>query len=163
MDPMLEAFWFGVVVCGAWAISIFLTLPSEEDGITPWERLRVRYFVTSSQQPEDEAEIDVANSNATTATTPRNVIAMAQNDSNELLHRNELASKAEALAAIVAAGKVSQTEGIKLVFGVSASGSNPRYQEARQALHIALQRLQPAKYAPLTDEQRELREHLDLS
>jgi hypothetical protein len=145
------------VVGGVISLWFWLTHP-RADGITPWQRLRLRY-IPSRDEAEDLLDDDLVSSNATRAATPRNTIAMLQNDRNELL----LHAKAEALAAIVAAGKVSQTDGIKLVFGVGPSGSNPRYREARQALHIALERLQPgAHYPELTPEQIQTREELGL-
>lgn len=71
---------------------------------------------------------------ATTATEEQQSVATLQNDSNELLLR----AKAEALAALVLAGKVGETEGIKRVYGVAPSSSNPRYLAARDALKAAM-------------------------
>lgn len=93
---------------------------------------------------------------ATTTATPTNPIATPQPDSNALLLRN----KAEALAALVHAGKVGETEGIKLVFGCAPSSSNPRYLAARAALKEELAKLQPppapaARVIPMRDNGRE--------
>jgi len=67
-----------------------------------------------------------------------NLIAMLQNERNQLL----LVAKAQALAALVHAKKIGQTEGIKLVFGVSPSSSNKVYLAARDALQAELSRLE---------------------
>jgi hypothetical protein len=99
---------------------------------------------------------------ATTTTTPatsNNRIATPQNTSNELLLR----AKAETLAAMIHAGKVTQTEGIKLVFGIGPSSTNPRYQAARDATVAAVQRLKAAEtttYPELTPEQAQARQWL---
>jgi hypothetical protein len=86
-----------------------------------------------------------------------NGVAITQPDRNALL----LFAKAEALAALVKAGKVGETEGIKLVFGVNPSSSNPRYTAARAALKDALIKLEPPKFN-LTPEQIQARQALGL-
>jgi hypothetical protein len=95
------------------------------------------------------------------ATTSRqnnnNAIAITQPDRNALL----LQAKAEALAALVKAEKVGETEGIKLVFGVNPSSSNPRYIAARAALKEELFKLDPPKFN-LTPEQIQARQALGL-
>jgi hypothetical protein len=108
--------------------------------------------VEDEQNNNQEAPILPA---TTTTATSNNGIAITQNDSNGLL----LTAKAEALAALVKAGKVGETEGIKLVFGVSPSSSNPRYQAARAALKAELAK---NNYPPLRPEQQALRQHLGL-
>ena len=111
-------------------------------------------------EPEEEIAPVVAAPIAATTTTPatsNNGIATPQNASNELL----LKAKAEALATMIHTGKVTQTEGIKLIFGVSPSSTNPRYQAARDATVAALQRLKAdATYAELTPEQEAARQWL---
>ncbi len=91
----------------------------------------------------------------TTKTNRNNVIAITQNDpvpdSNALL----LHARADALAALVVAGKVGETEGIKLVFGVSPSSSNRAYLDARAALKAAIAKRQRPTYAPLKDGQQQ--------
>lgn len=102
-----------------------------------------RYFVvapelwSSSDLTEGEdAEIAPA---ATTPQNNNNGIAITTNDNNALL----LQQRARDLAAMVKAGKVGETEGIKIVFGEKASSTNPRYLVARDALKKALAELEP--------------------
>ncbi len=93
-------------------------------------------------------------------TTPQNSnngIAITATERNDLL----LQAKAEALAAMVLAGKIGETDGIKIVFGVSPSSSNPRYQAARSALKAAMERL-TNHYPNRTPEQKRAREALGL-
>lgn len=95
-----------------------------------------RYLIVNSDDDED-AEIPVVANVAAPAATPVAGVAMPQNASNALL----LQAKAEALAAMVKAGKVGETEGIKIVFGLTASSTNPKYAEARDALKAAQAKL----------------------
>jgi hypothetical protein len=53
---MVEAFWVAIVICGSWLIYVWFTHPSEKDGITPWQRLRLRYIPSSRRGPDDERE-----------------------------------------------------------------------------------------------------------
>lgn len=118
--------------------------------------------VTSNGRDQQNALPAVAPPPATTTTTPANVIATPATDNNALLLR----AKAEALAALVLAGKVGETEGIKLVYGVGPSSSNPRYLEAREALKAAMVKQAPdppPKFRPLTPEQQKFREEMGLS
>lgn len=85
-----------------------------------------------------ESNEDRPNSFATTTpATSNNALQSGATNSNELL-----IGQARALAAMVKAGKIGETEGIKMVFGVSPSSTNPRYQAARGALKDALARLE---------------------
>lgn len=86
---------------------------------------------TDEWEEEEDADDDVA---ATTATTQQQPIAIQQNERNALL----LHAKAEALAAMVEAGIVTETKGLQIVFNVRPSSTNPRYIEARAALHAEL-------------------------
>jgi hypothetical protein len=108
-------------------------------------------YVEPDEAPEREEP--VAPPVATTATIDPQPIAMTTTDRNTLL----LYAKAEALAAMVRAGKVGETEGIKIVYGLSPSGSNPRYTEARSALKAALGALE-RRYPTTPDEERAIQE-----
>src|SRR5260221_12459979 len=78
----------------------------------------------------------------TTPATSNNALQSVALSSNDLL-----LGPARALATMAGAGKVGQTEGIKLVFGVSPSPTNPRYIAARAALKNELPRLEsPARF-----------------
>jgi hypothetical protein len=93
----------------------------------------------------------------TTQQNSNNGIAITATERNALL----LQAKAEALATMVKAQKVGETDGIKIVFGVSPSSSNPRYIAARSALKDELAKLDPPKYR-MTPEQEKAREALGL-
>jgi hypothetical protein len=86
-----------------------------------------------------------------TTTDPQNNNGIAtpnppQGEGNELLLRG----RAEALAAMVKAEKIGETEGLKIVFKVSPSSTNPRYQVARSLLKEELARLEPGpQYRPV--------------
>lgn len=115
----------------------YLLLPEDAPG----------YYVDA----EDE-EVSPPPAPRPVAATPQNtgnVIAMSATDRNTFL----LVAKAEALAALVKAGKVGETEGIKIVYGLSPSGSNPRYVAARDALKEALIKLEPRKYRSTPEEE----------
>jgi hypothetical protein len=73
---------------------------------------------------------------ATIATTQQQSIAIQQNERNALL----LQAKAEALAAMVEEGIITETKGLQIVFGVRPSSTNPRYLAARAALHAELEK-----------------------
>lgn len=111
-----------------------------------------------SVMDESGAEVDDESLTTTTLQNDNNSIAITTTEHNALL----FAAKADALAALVHAGKVGETEGIKLVFGVGPSSSNKTYQAARELLKARLARLQPEKFK-LTPEQEQFRERLGLS
>jgi hypothetical protein len=107
----------------------------------------------SSEEDEgkDDARLSLAKSPAaTTQQNNNNPIAITQQNSNELL----LQESARTLAIMVHAGKVGETEGIKMVYGVSPSSSNPKYIAARAALKKELAKLDPPKYTDLDEQSR---------
>ncbi len=117
-----------------------------------------RLFIVNPQQRSQLLQRRVArrlHAATTTMQKPATVIAITQNDpvpdSNALL----LHARADALAALVLAGKVGETEGIKLVFGASPSSSNRTYLDARAALKAAIAKRQRPTYAPLKDGQQQ--------
>jgi len=87
------------------------------------------------EPPAEELEGENNNAVAPTATTSLQTIAKPQNDDNELL----LQGKAYALAVLVRARKIGQTEGIYLVFGEKPSSTNGRYLRARALLQEQLE------------------------
>jgi hypothetical protein len=109
-----------------------------------------------ADDPQSNADDDYREA-TTMPQNSNNGIAITATERNALL----LHAKAEALATLVKAGKVNETEGIKLVFGVSPSSTNPRYQAARAALKAELaQTVNP--YPQRTDAQQRAREALGL-
>ena len=107
---------------------------------------------------DERAELLGESLATTTPQNDNNGIAITATEHNALL----FAAKADALAALVHAGKVGETEGIKLVFGVGPSSSSKTYQAARELLKARLARLQPERFK-LTPEQEQFRERLGLS
>lgn len=128
-------------------------------GVSPWTAI-ARYVAVQimSNEIREIDEIDDESQATTSTQNNNNTVAITQNDSNALLFQ----LKAEVLATMVKAGKIGETEGIKLVFGVAPSSSNPRYLAARAALKEELMKLDPPKYH-LTPEQIKMREELGLS
>lgn len=107
-----------------------------------WAILRRYVTVRMLESFPQSNEFEEESPATTTQQNGNNGIAMPTTSNNALL----LQAKAEALATMVKAGKVGETEGIKLVFGVAASSSNPRYIAARAALKEELAKLEPQKF-----------------
>ncbi len=123
-----------------------------------WTRYTDKY-VMSRAETMTQADRAGSAAGATTGATVQQPIAIAQNESNESL----LVARMDALAALVIAGKIGETEGIKLIEGVSPSSKNKHYLAARDALHAAMRRRQPAKYPPLNNKQKAFRKSMGLS
>ena len=155
---------------GAFLIAFFyLTNPQEEGGLPRWRRwwdwfaaryLADRPIMSHPVGASDRTQPHENPAESTATTIPQdgnNSIAVSETERNALL----FAGKAEALAAIVHAGKIGETEGIKIVFGVGPSSTNKTYQAAREMLKARLARLQsPGR--TLTPEQRAARKELGL-
>lgn len=98
--------------------------------------------------PSAESRQIAQNQQATTTLQPdNNLIAITQNERNDLLQRG----RAQALATLVAAKKVTETDGILIVFGVKPSSSSKRYHEARAALRDELAKLQGPQYRAIDE------------
>lgn len=122
--------------------------------VRAWDRLMSRAGAEDADQNSNE---DRAFSPATTTpATSNNALQSNATYSNGLLD-----GQARALAAMVQAGKVGETDGIKIVFGVSPSSTNARYQAARAALKAELERL-TNHYPNMTPEQKQAREALGI-
>lgn len=124
-----------------------------------WNRLPTDDYDEWDDEESDTSKVVAApvagsNNNGAIAQQP---IAMPQNGRNALLHDGKVA----ALARMVVAKKVTQTEGIELVFGVKASGSNATYREIRDALKAELERLDHPQYPPLAEKERRVREWIE--
>lgn len=155
-DAINAGLWLG----GILLVYFFLSHRSEDGGATRWERWVGRYIMSPKERADRslESNEDWGDSPATTTQqNSNNGIATPTTDSNALL----LQAKAATLAAMVKAGKVGETEGIKLVFGVAPSSSNPRYIAARAALKEELAKLDPPKFR-MTPEQENARAALGL-
>jgi len=147
-DLITIILWLGLVTIGAFFVVVAIVLWPQIIQFTrafrsrhfrpgAWSEFVNRYADDMSSGAAwdggDEAAFDVA---ATTAITQQQSIAIEQNDRNALL----LQAKAEALAALVEAGAITETKGLQIVFGVRPSSTNPRYLAAREALHVELDR-----------------------
>jgi hypothetical protein len=119
-----------------------------------WERYCSKHVMSrpASMTAPDSDSVEVG-------ATVQHAIAMRQNAGNDSL----LVARMDALAALVIAGKIGETEGIKLIEGVSPSSKNKQYLAARDALHAAMRRRQPAKYPPLSTEQKQFRKSMGSS
>lgn len=141
-------------------IGAMLLIWGDRPGLAAAIRRRFAERVTSSDEgtPTDRYEREIA-SFAPATTTPQpdnNPIAITATERNALL----FAGRADALATLVHAKKVGETEGIKIVFGVGPSSSNKTYQAAREMLKARLERLEPKR--DLTPEQEAMRASLGL-
>lgn len=108
-------------------------------------------LITSSGEDGDGDNAVVASPlrpGSATPETERNGIAIDNNERNALL----FAGRAEALAAMVHAGKVGETEGIKIVYGCAPSSTGKTYLAARELLKARLARLAPEKYRELDED-----------
>jgi hypothetical protein len=174
-DRIAQAFWASVIVFSLIGVYFYLSQPAYDFGPTRWARWRAwfvqRYIagrsrpiadlLTSSEAGDPADDQPLLDDDPATTTTPQNSnngVAITQNDRNALL----LQTQAATLAAMVKAGKIGETEGIRLVFGVAPSSSNPRYIAARAALKTELAKLSPSPYPQRTPEQQVLREQLGI-
>jgi hypothetical protein len=155
------------VVIGLGAFLILINLRDIYETIVPIFRQGIRRYIairiTSSGAGYEDEEIEAENEAESPATTTQqndnNLVAITQTERNALL----LQAKAEALATMVNAGKIGETEGIKLVFGVSPSSTNPKYQAARAALKTELAKLEPGPVFRQTDGSQTTREGVVIS
>lgn len=90
----------------------------------------------------DEDENGIVVEPATKQQNNNNTIATPATNDNALLFQQRAAD----LALAVRAGKIGETAGIKLYFGVSPSSTSPAYIAARAALKVELAKLDPPKY-----------------
>lgn len=139
-----------VVAIGVAVVALLFASPFLwEQGVRLFRR-----YVTIRPTHDDRYAREIAEFRPAT-TTPQpesNAIAITETERNALLLRG----KADALAALVHAKKVTETEGIKLVFGVGPSGGSKTYQVARMLLKARLAELEapPAESYRELDEQR---------
>jgi hypothetical protein len=140
---------------GSIALLVLLGLSILSGKISAW--WAARHTPMSSYQPTVQRLGYPDPPQTTTATMEPQGIAIDDNERNALL----FAGKSDALAAMVHAGKIGETEGIKIVYGVGPSSTNKTYQAAREMLKARLARLQPEKFR-LSPEQEAAREALGL-
>lgn len=125
-DPAQTIIAYGLVTL------LFLLIGSITIGWLGDRRRRVMSKSASGEHAADGVAIA-----ATTTLQPATIDRNAVEPSNELLLRNQ----ARALAKLVKAGKVGETEGLQIVFGVRPSSTNVRYIEVRAMLKAELAHL----------------------
>jgi hypothetical protein len=155
MDKIDLAF-FGYIGTAAVVTAIAMVLVSNRDSWLPIVLSLMSRLADAARRENNNADRDHSPATTTPATS-NNALQSDATYSKALL-----AGQARALAAMVKAGKIGETEGIKIVFGVSPSSTNARYQAARSALKIELERLNNP-YPQRTEEQRRAREALGLT
>lgn len=105
-------------------------------GVKRFDRPRPSVMLRDDQWSDDDQDVaDDAQQDNNATTTDCN----DEFDSNTLLFRGQ----AIALAKMVKAGRVGETNGLHDVFDVKPSSTSPRYQAAREALKAELARLDP--------------------
>lgn len=173
MPPEVRALVFGLGAAAV--IAIVLLVFGERPGLAAAVRAWIggsagavfagdRNDMSSSgaEEAEEADENDEDQPATTTTQDDNNVIAITDNERNALL----FAGAADALAAMVHAGKVGETDGIWIVYKVKPSSSNKTYQAARTLLKARLERLrgpQPGTHRPLTPAQQAVRDNLGLT
>lgn len=165
MEPIgLLAFWFGVIVLTVALIggrALVVRFPEiahlARRAVTRFRRpahqpppivYRSVFTLRRLQQRQRLRHYSYVRARATTTIDAAKPIAIQQNDTNEAL----LLARADALAALIVADKVKQTEGIKLVFGLSPSSTNKLYSDAVAAVKASVARRQ-MRYPPLVNNQ----------
>jgi hypothetical protein len=153
-------FWAGMGFGAIVLVLHFLTSVQVDHGPMRYERWRAAFVMSRDRRAARREQSNQEPDFSQTTTTPATSNDALQSDAT--MSKLLLAGQARALAALVKAGKVTETEGIKLVFGVSPSSTNARYQAARAALKTELARLDN-HYPQRTDAQRQARDALGLN
>ena len=124
---------------------------------TPEDRPRLLHPYMSSNIRDDDEDDAVVPPVAPLANDLANGIAMPQNGNND-------AVVIAALARLVAAGKLGQTDAIKLGIGITPSSTSVRYQAIRNDLRVEVERLKGAEKPQFrtTDEQVQWRRSMGL-
>lgn len=127
--------------------------------------LRRRYMtlswpdVLSTIADEPSEDQDLPAEELPVATTPQPATTALQSDAT--YGKGLLDGQARALAIAVKEGRYRETEGIKAIFGVSPSSTNPKYIAARAALKAEIEKLNNP-YPQRTQEQENQRRELGL-
>lgn len=159
INPILDAVWAGIWFGAILTIVLYFTGVNVDGGPMRYQRWRAAFVMSRDRRraAREKGNQDRAFPQATTTpATSNNALQSDAISSNALL-----LGQARALAAMVKAGKIGETEGIKIVFGLSPSSTNARYQAARSALKSELERL-TNHYPNMTPEQKRARAELGL-
>jgi len=144
-----------ILIVGCVATGIVIVIVTNRDSWMPIVR-RIMSLPGGKDAAEQSNEIPANPQVATSNQASNNGL-----QSDAAMGKGLLVGQARALAAMVKAGKIGETEGIKIVFGVSPSSTSPRYQAARAALKAELARLDN-HYPQRTPEQEAARAALGL-
>jgi len=158
--------WAAIIITvGLISIGLISMLIGQLARLREWWReginqARAPRHITSSRWRNSNDDDPLYADNSPATTTPQNNnnrVATPQLDSNALLQ-----TRAADLAKMVHAGKIGETEGIRLIFGCAPSSSNPKYIAARAALKKELEKL-TNPYPYRTPEQEQRRKELELA
>jgi hypothetical protein len=152
-------FWVGMGFGAVVLILHYLTSVQVDYGPMRYQRWHAAFVMSRERRAAHHEKSNEESAFSPATTTPQNSNNALQSDATQ--SNMLLLGQARALAAMVKAGKIGETEGIKLVFGVSPSSTNARYQAARAALKAELERL-TNHYPNMTQEQKHAREVLGI-
>lgn len=174
-ERIAQAIGFSIaLLAGAWGLVLLLT-PIAKGHPSPWQLITraikawfIEHFYPdmSTEETDEGPEIEVVEDVAATATDSAKPIATGQTAHNDALLIAALAKLIHAAEQKpLAQGKIPQTWGLKLLFGVTPSSTSPRYLELRDMLKAELAHLdppEPERFPPLTVEQAATRDKLGL-
>lgn len=158
-----RAFWFAVVCGIGMLIWHYLTESSSASTQTRWQLLcdafMSRYTIQADDQADDQAdEKNDVSPEERNDETPESSATMPKEEGSA---RFQFPDTFAALAALVEAGKLTESDALRLGVGVAAGGS-ARYKHARKLLTEAQTALEPSRFAPLTQKQIDKRQELGL-
>lgn len=162
-QTVANAIYFGigaVIVIGLW---MWITDTPPGHGVPRWESvwrwIMLRYLVTDDDQAAQPDDImDAIFEPERNDETPENGVDMPKDEGSE---KFQFPDGFMALARMIHAGKLTESEALRLGIKAPAGGST-RYKEARRRLTAALNELAPDLYAPLTQAQIDNRHSLEL-
>jgi hypothetical protein len=159
INPGLDAVWAGIWLFVILVLYFYLSHIEEDGGPSRLARWHAAFVMSRDRRAAAAKKSNEEPAFPQSTTTPQSATTALQSDAT--IANALLRGQARALAAMVKAGKIGETEGIKLVFGVSPSSTNARYQAARSALKAELDRL-TNPYPQRTEEQKRAREALGI-
>ena len=168
-----QSIWMGIgLVALAWLVLYILT-PEVEDGPPRWQRYVQRPDTASASTAAESGDDHRVVADNNNGATPTNGVATPATAYNVLLSPHDAATlasdpkvdpvdvilwegRADALAALVAAGalKVTETEAATLIYGIKPSGTSPRWKLVRAAIDAAKARRAPPRYQSLDDHRK---------
>lgn len=161
-NPISVSIYVAFSVCTALFVAHYMTEVREPDQPTRWQHIKARYVVPPLLA--DDLADDLADEKPAISPAKRND---ESGESSATMPKAERSGNFQfldtfaALANLVSAGKLTETDA--LAFGVQVkAGGSPRYKAARAALTVALAATKPDKYPAMSAEQHAVRERLQL-